>query len=237
MKTNKNNIKGIIGTLLFHILVLICFFFLGFSTPLPLPEEQGVEVNLGYSDDGSGDIQPLIPDQDNGNPSVSGDNNDDLTQNAEETARLNDKNKKNDKQDKVNQDALYKGKKSKGGSEGETGKKGDQGNPDGDPNAKNHYGTPGHGGGISFSLGDRKSKSLPKPNYNSKDEGIVVVTIWVDKLGNVTKAIAGARGSTTSSQVLYKLAQDAALRSKFDARPNAPEEQKGTITYNFINLN
>jgi outer membrane biosynthesis protein TonB len=237
MKLNKRDIKGLAGTLIFHLVLLLCFLFFGFTTPLPLPEEEGVEVNLGYSNDGSGDIQPVTPNMQDGNPSQAS-NNFNLTQNAEETASLNDKESKNkNENDNINKEALYKGKKNPGGNEGETGKPGDQGNPNGDPNAKNHYGNPGPGNSISFSLSDRKSKSLPKPNYYLRDEGIVVVTIWVDKQGNVTKAIAGARGTTTSSQALWKLATDAAMRSKFDAKNNAPEEQKGTITYNFVNLN
>ncbi|MCF8228523.1 MAG: energy transducer TonB, partial [Bacteroidales bacterium] len=66
--------------------------------------------------------------------------------------------------------------------------------------------------------------------------GKVVVTIWVDRMGRVTKAIAGAKGTTVSDLQLRKLAKDAALRAKFNPDPEAPEIQKGTITYNFIKL-
>ncbi|MEI6853748.1 MAG: hypothetical protein WCL06_12950 [Bacteroidota bacterium] len=96
---------------------------------------------------------------------------------------------------------------------------------------------PGHDKGISYFMKDRSIKYLPKPIYNSKNEGIVVVDIWVDKNGNVTKAIAGGRGSTTTNQQLWKLAGDAAKRATFSVNAKAPEEQKGTITYNFVNLN
>lgn len=158
----------------------------------------------------------------------------------------------------VNPNALYPKKKS---GDGTSNKSGNQGKENGDKNSTSYTGDggsgggtggghgpgdgpgdgpgkgPGKGGGISYKLDNRQVKSIPKPNYNSKDEGIVVVDIWVDKKGNVTKAIAGSRGTTTTNQSLWKLAVDAAKRAKFDVKADAPEEQKGQITYNFINLN
>ena len=158
----------------------------------------------------------------------------------------------------VNPNALYPKKKS---GDGTSDKNGNQGKENGDKNSTSYTGDggsgggtggghgpgdgpgdgpgkgPGKGGGISYKLDNRQVKSIPKPNYNSKDEGIVVVDIWVDKKGNVTKAIAGARGTTTTNNSLWKLAVDAAKRAKFDVKADAPEEQKGQITYNFINLN
>jgi TonB family protein len=151
----------------------------------------------------------------------------------------------------VNPNALYKkSSNARGGSEGETGKPGDQGNPGGNLYSKNHYGEPGSGAGTgsgygvgtgsgngvgpAFDLSGRTSKYLPKPDYRTYETGTVVVKIWVNKQGIVIRAEAGARGTTTSSQVLQKLAQQAALKAKFSPDPNAPEEQKGTITYHFV---
>lgn len=243
MKLDNYQKKGIAGTLLFHALLLVCFIFFGFTTPLPLPEEEGVEVNLGYSDDGMGDIEPVDPFSEQSvnytNPNNTDEN---ITQNTEESATLNNKNnnKNTTPQEEINIDkkiAYNKNKNTNGGSQGITGNPGNQGDPNGNPNSDNYNGNSPYGDGISFKLSDRKSKSLPKPNYNSKEEGLVVVTIWVDKNGNVTKVQAGARGTTTTNTDLWKLAENAAKRSKFDAKPSAPEEQKGTITYNFVNLN
>ncbi|MBN8787391.1 MAG: hypothetical protein J0I84_09890 [Terrimonas sp.] len=44
-------------------LLLLFFFLVSWSVPVPPPPpvEEGMEVNLGNSDDGSGDVQPLIP--------------------------------------------------------------------------------------------------------------------------------------------------------------------------------
>jgi len=54
----KEHKRGIIGTLIFHIIVLIMLLLLGFITPLPLPGEEGILVNFGDSETGFGDIEP-----------------------------------------------------------------------------------------------------------------------------------------------------------------------------------
>ncbi|GAB1417518.1 hypothetical protein MASR2M12_02830 [Bacteroidales bacterium] len=49
---------GIVATILAHSLLLLALFFLALRTPLPLPAEEGVEVDLGFSAEGMGQIQP-----------------------------------------------------------------------------------------------------------------------------------------------------------------------------------
>lgn len=257
MALNNNQKKALAGVILFHGLIVAVLLLSSLTTPLPLPEEQGVEVNLGYSDDGMGDIQPEEPSaMEQSSPSSSSSDDGILTDDNAETPAI-DKDKRNEPKNNNNQSndkeveeekpvvdrrALYPGnqkKTSNGGNEGETGRPGDQGNPYGNPDAKNHTGNPGTGGGdgISYKLSGRSSKHLPKPMYNSAEQGKVVVTITVDREGNVIKANPGAKGTTTSSQQLWKLAKQAALKAKFDINPGAPAEQKGSITYNFIRLN
>ena len=77
---------------------------------------------------------------------------------------------------------------------------------------------------------------MPKPAYTSQEQGKVVVTIWVNQYGKVIKAVDGAKGTTISDLGLRARAKEAALKAKFSADPNAPDVQKGTITYNFIRL-
>ncbi len=50
--------KGIIGTIVFHTIVLLILFFLGFFTPLPLPGEEGILVNFGDTENGLGNREP-----------------------------------------------------------------------------------------------------------------------------------------------------------------------------------
>ena len=61
-----------------------------------------------------------------------------------------------------------------------------------------------------------------------------MVEVSVDRSGKVIQAVAGIKGSTTLDEYLLKVAKEAALEARFDAKPNAPLFQKGTITYNFI---
>lgn len=64
MEENKQqkNIKAIGVTIAVHALLLVALFLISFSAPPPLPDQDmGMEVNLGTSDEGMGDEQPLNP--------------------------------------------------------------------------------------------------------------------------------------------------------------------------------
>ena len=75
--------------------------------------------------------------------------------------------------------------------------------------------------------------SLPRPLYNVNDSGTVVVTIWVDQYGNVTKAQPGSEGTTTKNKTLWSEARKAAMGAHFNQKADAPALQQGTITYIF----
>lgn len=118
--------------------------------------------------------------------------------------------------------------------EGITGGAGNQGSPTGSVDSNVRGEGSGLGTqGVSFDLQGRGFRSLPSPKYDYQGEGRVVVEVIVDRTGKVTKATPGIKGSTTLDDYLLKVAKDAALEARFDAKPDAPEIQKGTITYNF----
>jgi colicin import membrane protein len=50
--------RGIIGTTIFHVVVALIIIFLGFSTPLPLPGEEGIIITFGTDNEGLGLAQP-----------------------------------------------------------------------------------------------------------------------------------------------------------------------------------
>ena len=62
-ESNKN-IKATAYTAILIGLIIMLFFVVSWSTPPPVEKnmEEGLEVNLGNSETGEGDLQPLIPD-------------------------------------------------------------------------------------------------------------------------------------------------------------------------------
>lgn len=144
------------------------------------------------------------------------------------------------KPDKSTTDALssiLNGSKSDGtdkGGEGDTNQAGDKGDPSGDPNASSYYGTgKGLDGDGNYQLGGRKALSKPKRVQECNEAGIVVVSIEVDRNGNVIKATPGVRGTTNNSRCLLEPAKAAALATRFNSDTNAPTRQIGKIVYKF----
>ena len=248
MSTSSVNKSSLLVTILFHGIVIVLLLLLGLHTPLPLPGEKGILVNFGTTDDGSGNIEPSQQVQQvKSNPQNNEETN--MTQDFEEAVAIKTNQNKKPKQTEpvnnqttqnqevqrtVNTNALFPGNQNtNSNSEGEGNGIGNQGNPDGDPNALSHHGSP-DGGGNSYSLGGRGLKGgLPRPSYPGNEQGKVVVEIFVDRYGNVIKANAGIKGSTILSKPYLDAAYNAAIKAKFDAKPDAPELQRGTITYKF----
>lgn len=235
-KRNKATALGV--TILVHALVVVLLVLMAFTTPLPLPGEAGVEVNLGMYNQGMGNVQPTKPAkvEETPPPAPKQTMKDDVVrQDTEETPAIEEPKKVEKPQPTVNQRALFKPKKTDETpkSEGTTGQPGDQGSPNGTPDSGNYDGQGGSGGGTSYSLGGRGAKHLPSPDRNFNEEGRVVVDIWVDRNGNVKRAEIG-KGTNTTDNAMRQMARNAALAAKFSSDPNAAELQKGTITYNFI---
>lgn len=138
---------------------------------------------------------------------------------------------------KINTRALYPGSGagSTGGSQGQTGQPGDQGSRDGSRNT-DRQGEGGRGGltgSPEFDLVGRQITLKPNISDKSQKEGKVVVLIWVDKNGRVLRAQAGHKGTTLQDAALWDKCQNAALNARFSSNEDAPEEQRGTITFLF----
>lgn len=253
--------RGLIGTVIAHTIAIVLLMFFGLRTPLPLPEEQGILVNFGTDLQGTGNVEPLQdvspPLEEISQPSEKKEGV--LTQDFEEAPVIEKKldsrkpvQKKTEtkpqvkqatkepvkEEPKLNPRALYTGRKTSGEpstSEGEGLYKGNQGVPEGSPDVTTHGQGSGTGtGGIQFSLSGRSYLSLPTPEYKYQVEGTVVVEILVDREGNVISATPGVKGSTTLNENLLQAARNAALKAKFNRKPDAPATQKGTITYHFL---
>lgn len=103
-----------------------------------------------------------------------------------------------------------------------------EGHPDGNTDKGQTTGAPN-----AHLKGRNVIGTLPRPNYSVQESGTVVVTVWVDQYGNVTKAQAGADGTTVTSTELWTAARNAAMKAHFNQKADAPALQQGTITYIF----
>lgn len=250
----KKNKTGIIGTVIFHVLIVAVMLLMGFSTQLPLPEEESILVNFGTDDMGVGDVQPerveSIPAPQQAEQVET--TEEILTQEFEDAPFVETTEKKHEVVEQeivetqeeiveervVNPDMLFNNDKYSNNSNGEGNDKTgtDKGKEDGNPNADSYVGSNVPGSGISYDLTGRNPQSLPKPQYNCDESGKVVVEIKVDRFGKVVNAEPGQKGSTTHAKCLWDSAKKAALTTKFNkqTKESAADFQIGTITYTFI---
>jgi len=249
----KSKRKGIIGTILFHVLLLVAFLFMGLTYQDPPPAEEGISINFGFTDEGLGEIEPedteeiidavkedIIEEQVESTEEI-------VTQTTIETPAVEKTEKKKkvvekkqpkeeiieEKKPEVNKKAIYTGKKettttSEGNEKGE----GNKGAIDGDSNADAYEGGGIGEDGTPYQLGGRKPTFKPTLQGNQV-EGRVVVAITVDRLGNVIYVHPGVKGSTTLNKELLQRAKTAALKTKFEPKESAPTNQQGKIIYYF----
>lgn len=249
-KMDKYKRRGIIGTVLFHVVVLVLMLLLGLRPPEPPRPSIGMEINLGNSEDGMGEIQPEQPQEVKSTPPPTPQpknvQQEEVVEGVDETINLENSKKVEptpqpdpepveEEKPSIDQKYLFNKKSTSesGSSEGNTDKPGDRGKETGSKTSNSYTGSGGQGG-IAYSVAGRKSLSLPKPDYSSSEQGTVVVKIWVDRTGKVTNARVQITGTTTSSSELQDLAIKAALKATFNVDPDAMEVQTGTITYQFV---
>ena len=248
----KDKRKGLVGTILFHTLLIVAFLFMGLTYQIPPPPEEGISINFGYMDEGMSETEPedkaeipepvqeeIVEEQSSAEEEV-------ISQEVEEAPAVEKTEQKKkepepekkevieEKKPEVNKKALYTGKKeNKETDEGNTNKSGNKGVIDGDPNSEVYEGGGIGEDGTAYQLGGRKVEFKAKPIYNLQIEGKVVVLITVDRLGNVINATPGIKGSTTFNKQLLQRAKTAAMKTKFNPKQSAPTSQQGKIIYHF----
>ena len=250
---DKHKLYGILATVAFHAIAVVLLFNLCFRTPLPLPGEAGVEVNLGmYAEAMSQQDDEMLSQQDDKTTSqqveestsedveeeiLSEDENIPSIEEVEETKEVEEiVEEVVEEKPVVNQRALFQvnKKKQETPSEGSSNEVvGEQGSPNGLKEIERYVGHGGSGNGPSYDLGGRGAKSISSPSKDISEEGTIVVDIWVDKEGRVQRAEIG-KGTTTTNSDMRASALQAARNSVFVKDDKAADLQKGTITYNFI---
>ena len=262
--------KSMTITVIIHAIIILLLFYVGLSYLDP-PPENGIAINFGTMDTGSGKIQPpkkvstapkqkvstlatkepseakknLITQETTDAPVIKKEKNKEEVREVEEMVEKEiqgqkSKKKPDPKPDKTTTDALsslINGPKSEGENqfgEGSDETGGDKGDAEGDLSAKSYYGTgKSLDGDGNYLLGGREALNKKKFLQDCNEAGIVVVSIEVDRIGNVIDATPGVRGTTNNSKCLLDPAKRAALATKFNEDNKAPFKQIGKIIYRF----
>lgn len=256
----KRRLKAILVTAGFHLLALIFFLLFGLTQPVPLPEDAGASVEFGWEEDAGGpdivsptppveEIQPEVvpettPVEDDPVEEVAEETESDIAvpEAKEEKPKPVEEEKKPEEpkpkpkpkptiSDELSQalESLNQ-TSSPGDGQGDSQGSGDQGSPDGNEG----QGVLGGGSG-SWELDGRSML----PGYgtkirDTKEEGIVVLNIWVDRNGKVTKVQPNLRESNTTSRYLINLAKNDVLNNfRFNGDPSASISQRGKVRYVF----
>lgn len=261
MEITREKIGGLVGTIIFAVLLLLVLIFSYFTLATPPEELEGIPVMFGATEDAFGITEapmtevtpapaptPEIPQYQPNEPMITQTTEPTIdveAQREEERrqAQLAEERRKREEAERIRRAEEARRREinqqmsglfgESAESRGNTEGSGTQGVSTGNAT----QGSPSGTGGIgSYDLGGRSlgSGGLIQPRYNVNDYGTVVVNITVDPGGNVIHAEIG-RGTNTPSSTLRNEAIRAAKSTKFNA-VNAPNNQQGTITYKF-NLN
>ncbi len=251
--------KSFAITVTIMAILLLLFLFLGLSYLDP-PPENGIAINFGTTETGSGDVQPTEAIQSAPQPTTSTSSastpEDVISQDIEDAVVIKESKKKEVKKEAAKEEtkptpavkpqpsknttdalsSILNGPKSDGkakGGEGDDKTPGDKGSPDGDPYASSYYGVGGgKGNGSGWGLNGRKLSNTGKVVQDCNQSGTVVVQITVNRSGNVIAA-SYSKGTTNTDPCLVNPAIAAAKKFKWQPDANAPETQVGFIVVNF----
>ena len=253
----KRKLIAVIATIVFHGLLMLCFFFMGLKHQIPPPPEYGIEVDMGGGGGGGGSNAQIASTVNAVRPTASARENI-STQDAEETVGVNASRNPVRQQPTtsqvtptetpqpvpetptVNPNALFNRRTAQsGGSGGGTGGGTGSGTGTGVGSGSGTGTGSGHGSGAGNSGGDFflngrpvVTKAFPRAKNNL--EGVVKVEFRADRDGNVIYAKAGGRGTTINDSQIWEECEKAAMRSKFRSKSDAQVEEKGVITYQFV---
>jgi len=233
----RRNIYGVMGTLIFHILLMTGFWIeeLNFKIKTEKEETIFLEFNLPAEK-----VESQEPEKAQGSK-VSADQTNKYDQNMGSNRAVNDATKKDkffdasykhdieeaEKMvDNVNKQLSKKTPPTKKFAMPEATTEGQ--NPDSIKNTI--YSGKSN---IHYFLENRFHVRLPIPVFLAKSGGLITVDIQVDRTGNVIKAEARS-ANNLNDPMLSVYATQAAERTVFNSDQKAPSVQRGTITYRFV---
>lgn len=255
MKVTKNQIQGLVVTIVAHALVVLLLLMVKLSAPLQ-EEESGIPVMLGNSLLAQGhtesyqytevsSVKSDVPNVDNAPLTQPQPQVDEplITQPDEPTvevptaeeleARKRAEAERLAAERAAQQMASAFGKGFEMGSKGEATEKADEGTQGTETGVAAADKAVGVGVQGTFDLNGRSlsGSGLPVPVNTVQDEGRVVVNITVNPAGQVIATSINRRTNTVNPE-LRKAAEDAARKARFNAIEGV-DNQSGTITYYF----
>ena len=254
---SKDKITGIVGTVVFHALVVLLLYFLVMSKPPQEPEAglavvMGEEYNMTEVEIVKPEPEPAPKPQPQPVPQKPAPEKPMITQKSEESMavdslqakereeallaeKLEAERKRKEEEAMAKAANLMANAFGKGsGMSRKSDEVAEEGSSKGSPDSGMEYGATATSGMGTYDLEGRSlggDGSLPKPVYNVQEEGRVVVTVTVNPEGRVISANINRRTGTTSL-ALRNAALNAAKSAVFN-RINGLNNQEGTITYYF----
>ncbi len=87
---------------------------------------------------------------------------------------------------------------------------------------------------VYYSLEGRHKIYLPIPVFKCEGEGLVVVQIAVNQAGRVIQSKILEQESGVQDDCLFDAALQASRKTRFNISTSSPQQQIGTITYQFV---
>jgi hypothetical protein len=235
--SRANDRKGLLGTILFHVMLFLILLITGFGSVEPIDTDNGgVTVSFGEPDEGGDDSRPAASESESTPPPAS--SSEESVETTEEEApevvtspvpkpktetKPNTETKPTEQETKPSIDPRLKAQlekmrkaKEAGGGKGDGPKPGEEGRPDGSENGDpDGTGSGTLGNGISFD----KFKGFivsGKPTIKNEKQsfGTIVVEVCIDRNGKIVKTTLG-RGGDTNDQYLYDISERAVRQLTF----------------------
>ncbi len=259
----KQKRMSLLITAAIHAIILLLLIWLRLIPPIPPPEDEGILISFGTTEEGMGPLQAsentpekqtaesnAVRDARPHESAVSKEKQPVKTQDVEPAPHIARERSKAEKTisrpaEKPQQPqeptpdpaALYKGKKTQSDRSASAGE-GPTRQP-GDQGAPDGRwdATAGSGAGqegVRFDLAGRGWRVKPQLEDKSQEAGRVVINIKVDREGNVISATGPGKGSTTQSLHLYNISREAAMKAKFSPCLRPECAEEQTGTITFI---
>ena len=229
-KLIEENITGILGTIIFHLVLLNVFFFIQLNS---LKSEKHIEFEIEFEE--LPEEEELLPKDEKQEfieeelSNLTGEMQSNIAvnkANRELAEEISSENFEKEVMKELNMDELFPNNEADIDIPIPDNKE-----QENKPAGQKEYSGPTN---VSFYLENRNDRYMHIPVYQCEGGGTVKLNIIVDQRGYVVNASVDASASDANSECLEQAALDAANRSRFNTDYNAPNRQKGTVTYQFV---